>query len=399
MKKWQLGVFIVLIMIVFFVPQKAVQALSGGISCTYTIGIPDPSGEVHNVDITYNVGSKVTGTGHGDKNIEVSFSGYSLYADAMNVMFGDRHDPNSAYYGTVTETIGSYYFENSSKNSWSCPTISVFVGAASGLVEFVSIGKAGEFIAEGPTVFGDVSGKVNSVDNPQVTTPTPVPPATDDKILTCYYGGRHDWYFATVNVTKGTYSVFTRNRVLVSSRTANYSSCNDLKVCSKGSNKEAFITGTDLSDEYVNIVSSGYVCIDYKNISYDDLQLTDQDGNKVDSDEATGITPGDSSGESGTIGSEDVLSCQEVLGDAIEYVDWGMTLIRIAAPILLIIFGSVDFAKAVISSDQDVLKKSTSSFIKRAIAAIAIFFVPLIVQLLINASGLGSKIPDILCGL
>lgn len=92
-----------------------------------------------------------------------------------------------------------------------------------------------------------------------------------------------------------------------------------------------------------------------------------------------------------------VLSCQEVLGSALKYVEMGFNIIQIAAPILLIVLGSVDLAGAVISNDNDALKKATSKLGKRAIAAVAIFFVPLLVKLLIGMTGL--NIPDVACGL
>lgn len=61
---------------------------------------------------------------------------------------------------------------------------------------------------------------------------------------------------------------------------------------------------------------------------------------------------------------------------------------KIIAPILLILFGSIDFAKAVISSKEDEMKKAQSTFVKRVIAGVAIFFVPLLVDLLMELADL-----------
>lgn len=58
--------------------------------------------------------------------------------------------------------------------------------------------------------------------------------------------------------------------------------------------------------------------------------------------------------------------------------------VRILVPIILIILVSIDFAQAVISQDQDAVKKATSKAIKRAIAALAVFFVPFLVSLMID---------------
>ena len=61
-----------------------------------------------------------------------------------------------------------------------------------------------------------------------------------------------------------------------------------------------------------------------------------------------------------------------------------LTIIQFAIPILLIIMGTVDLGKAVMSSDDKEIKGATSKLVKRAIAAVAVFFVPLIVNLLIG---------------
>ena len=60
-------------------------------------------------------------------------------------------------------------------------------------------------------------------------------------------------------------------------------------------------------------------------------------------------------------------------------------IIQVVVPILLIIWGMLDFAKAVIGGDEDKVKAGQKIFIKRLIAAILVFLVVTIVQLLINA--------------
>ena len=64
-----------------------------------------------------------------------------------------------------------------------------------------------------------------------------------------------------------------------------------------------------------------------------------------------------------------------------------LSIIQWGIPILLIIMGSIDLGKAVMASDDKEIKGATSKLIKRAIAAVAVFFVPLIVNVLINMVG------------
>ena len=61
-----------------------------------------------------------------------------------------------------------------------------------------------------------------------------------------------------------------------------------------------------------------------------------------------------------------------------------LTIFKIVIPLLLIIFGMVDLGKAVIGSKEDDIKKATMSLMKRAIAAVVIFFIPTIVSVVIG---------------
>ena len=60
------------------------------------------------------------------------------------------------------------------------------------------------------------------------------------------------------------------------------------------------------------------------------------------------------------------------------------TWIQIAAPIMLIIFGVLDFGKAIASSDADAMKKAQSTFVKRVIIVAAIILLPFIMDLMFS---------------
>ena len=59
-------------------------------------------------------------------------------------------------------------------------------------------------------------------------------------------------------------------------------------------------------------------------------------------------------------------------------------IIKIVVPILLIIFGMLDLGKAVVASKEDEIKKGQQTFIKRAVAAVIVFFVIQIVQIIVR---------------
>lgn len=65
-------------------------------------------------------------------------------------------------------------------------------------------------------------------------------------------------------------------------------------------------------------------------------------------------------------------------------VGWVMTIFKIVVPILLIIFGSLDFGKAVVAQKDDEIKKASKSLAMRAAAALIIFLLPSIITMLIG---------------
>ena len=61
-----------------------------------------------------------------------------------------------------------------------------------------------------------------------------------------------------------------------------------------------------------------------------------------------------------------------------------LDIVIIAVPIVLTVMGSLDFARAVIASKEDDIKKAQGTFIKRLISAAIIFFVPFVVKMLLG---------------
>lgn len=58
-----------------------------------------------------------------------------------------------------------------------------------------------------------------------------------------------------------------------------------------------------------------------------------------------------------------------------------INVIKIAVPIILVIFGMLDLGKAVMAQKDDEIKKSQQTFLKRVVSAVLVFFVVSIVQL------------------
>ena len=65
---------------------------------------------------------------------------------------------------------------------------------------------------------------------------------------------------------------------------------------------------------------------------------------------------------------------------------WGIKLIQVAAPVVLVIVGMIDLVKAITSQKEDEIKKGQQTFIKRLVVAFIIFFVVAIAKFLVSVA-------------
>ena len=72
-----------------------------------------------------------------------------------------------------------------------------------------------------------------------------------------------------------------------------------------------------------------------------------------------------------------------------------LNYIKILGPFLVLIYSSIDFIKAIVTSDDESLKKATKNLSMRLILALALFLIPVFVSVMLNIVGLTSD----LCGL
>lgn len=86
-----------------------------------------------------------------------------------------------------------------------------------------------------------------------------------------------------------------------------------------------------------------------------------------------------------TIIKENEDKCGKIFNsDFNKFVNNVMALFYIAGPILLILFGSLDYAKATVSSERDAFKKANKNFAKRLAATILLFVAPAITNFIIS---------------
>ncbi len=82
----------------------------------------------------------------------------------------------------------------------------------------------------------------------------------------------------------------------------------------------------------------------------------------------------------------------EGLAPVLRIVGIALKLIQYAVPILLIVYGGIDFAKATIGKDENKIKEAQNLFLKRAIVAVCVFLImPIVSVLMTVVSGDGYK--------
>lgn len=92
----------------------------------------------------------------------------------------------------------------------------------------------------------------------------------------------------------------------------------------------------------------------------------------------------ESSGNSDII---DITSCDQLISDDLRKIlNKYFLAFRILVPLAVLALGIIDFAKAVFVSKEDDMKKTQQTFIKRLIVAVAIFFIPTFVNLLLDVA-------------
>ena len=75
--------------------------------------------------------------------------------------------------------------------------------------------------------------------------------------------------------------------------------------------------------------------------------------------------------------SDALLTVVTIVRKVVDVIKWGV-------PVLLIIFGTIDLAKAVIAGKEDEMKKAQNTFIKRLVYAIAVFLVVALVEFVMD---------------
>lgn len=75
------------------------------------------------------------------------------------------------------------------------------------------------------------------------------------------------------------------------------------------------------------------------------------------------------------------------LDNLVVVVKFILNIIQWVVPIILIVLGTIDLVKAVVAGKDDEIKKHQQTLIKRIIAAVIVFLVPMLVSVLMGWIG------------
>lgn len=82
-----------------------------------------------------------------------------------------------------------------------------------------------------------------------------------------------------------------------------------------------------------------------------------------------------------------VLAVCNGLEAVVSVVKFILEIIRWVVPIILIVLGTIDLVKAVVAGKDDDIKKHQQTLIKRIIAAVIVFLIPMLVSILMGWIG------------
>lgn len=124
-----------------------------------------------------------------------------------------------------------------------------------------------------------------------------------------------------------------------------------------------------------------------------ELSLEEKEELKKKNKELSDAIIGDNLVPSTGVKPDDDTGCNSILGDDMsKIIDNIFKTIQYAGPILVIVLTALDMLKAVTSGEQDQMKKASNKFVKRLIAAMLLFFVPLLCNLVFDVVGI--TVPD-----
>lgn len=149
-----------------------------------------------------------------------------------------------------------------------------------------------------------------------------------------------------------------------------------------------------IDKELINKFSNGCVEKFYLNKKENIYKLNDDDDSHdeytLDKKEVVEITEEEKKSYTKReikIKNKNIDNCKDLIGDdGIDLINEIMNVIKIVVPILLLVFGIIDFLKATFAGSEDDMSKAKKDFMKRLIAAVVVFLTPILINFLLEVA-------------
>lgn len=152
----------------------------------------------------------------------------------------------------------------------------------------------------------------------------------------------------------------------------NFVLCKTKSSCTNYSRKRLEDKGAVISNKDRVLISNDEIY--YYNASYESNSSNNDNNNGTNSD---------SGNQNTTTASDDAGYCTK-LKEPLQFIGNIVFIFKILIPIIIIIFGTIDFFRAVIGAKDDEIKKSARSLLFRVLAGVAIFLIPTFVSLIFS---------------
>ena len=91
---------------------------------------------------------------------------------------------------------------------------------------------------------------------------------------------------------------------------------------------------------------------------------------------------------------EEVYGCEVVPEEIQKWIRISLNFVKYVALVLVVVLGTIDFIKAAGSGEPDAMKKAGQSFMKRVVAVIILFLLPMLVDLILHLINLYGSTDD-----
>ena len=378
MKKWY---FITLFLMIIF--PSFVNAKEWVYKCDYKIFVME------------DIETPLTVTVYDDDSVSFESNGKALN-NKNN--FGVKFSNDNEY--TVGLPSSSEFLENVKNNgNYKCPSMfSVYESLA--MVLDVHVGDGGDYAAGNQFQARIVSGTPNS------NSQTPVKEITVNQ--ECVRKTRTNINKRNINIdfyfkiyTDGTKEVCADNVDIG-------------QLCSKDGFLSITIDGLQLQIDIVTeeIFKQNFAMLEHNSFACPDTVYFALSQYPIDSGAYTALlttnkeeaekfgkttevveNPGNSNDDKYNPGTE-VTGCEVVPKEVRKWIGISLNFIKYIALILVIVLGTIDFIKAAGSGEPDTMKKAGQSFIKRVIAVIILFLLPMIIDLILHLINLYGSTDD-----